>query len=90
MGKQWYIFWVSTKIGNFLGNVFLSSLAEFSWHSKLLDTMRNVFKLSSFRANQLSAVNATLSKKDTILIMPTGGGKSLCYQLPALIDKGNA
>jgi len=52
--------------------------------------MRNVFKLSSFRANQLSAVNATLSKKDTILIMPTGGGKSLCYQLPALIDKGNA
>lgn len=61
---------------------------DFPWSSKLETTLKNVFKLSSFRSNQLTTINATLSKQDVILIMPTGGGKSLCYQLPALIDKG--
>jgi len=44
--------------------------------------------LNSFRSQQLAAINITLSKHGAILIMPTGGGKSLCYQLPALIDQG--
>lgn len=50
--------------------------------------MKTVFKLNMFRSQQLAAINITLSKHDAILIMPTGGGKSLCYQLPALIDHG--
>jgi len=47
-----------------------------------------VFKINSFRQWQLETINVALSGHDCILIMPTGGGKSLCYQLPALISDG--
>lgn len=60
----------------------------FSWTKGVESSLRSSFKLESFRPLQLSCINATLSNKDTILIMPTGGGKSLCYQLPATISKG--
>lgn len=44
-------------------------------------------QLDQYRRDQLSVMNASLSGHDVILIMPTGGGKSLCYQLPAVISK---
>lgn len=50
--------------------------------------LKSQFKLDSFRPLQSSTINATLSNQDTILIMPTGAGKSLCYQLPALVRPG--
>ena len=60
----------------------------FVWSSQVQHVLENSFKLKKFRSMQLSCVNATLAKYDVILVMPTGGGKSLCYQLPALIDEG--
>jgi ATP-dependent DNA helicase RecQ len=46
------------------------------------------FGLDAFRPGQREAVQAALEGRDSLVVMPTGGGKSLCYQLPALADQG--
>ncbi|KYN28147.1 PREDICTED: ATP-dependent DNA helicase Q1-like [Trachymyrmex cornetzi] len=61
---------------------------DFIWSVKLAETLKNVFKIEKLRELQLTTMNAIMSKEDVILIMPTGGGKSLCYQLPAVMSKG--
>lgn len=62
--------------------------SDFKWSRELEQKLQSVFKIQQLRPMQLQTMNLTMSGKDCILIMPTGGGKSLCFHLPALLSKG--
>ncbi len=53
-----------------------------------LNILKSIFGYTSFRPLQDTCIQLVLDKQDTLLIMPTGGGKSLCYQIPALMFPG--
>lgn len=54
----------------------------------LVKILRWHFGHSEFRGKQLEAIEAVLSGRDCFCLMPTGGGKSMCYQIPALAKNG--
>ncbi|SMC96489.1 DNA helicase RecQ [Pedobacter africanus] len=56
----------------------------------LFDNLQTFFGFDNFKGDQESIITNVLEKKNTFVIMPTGGGKSICYQLPALMNEGTA
>ena len=63
------------------------SQEDFPWSAKVREILK-IFHISEFRSLQLESINTILSGSDLLLVMPTGGGKSLCYQIPALVNSG--
>lgn len=57
-------------------------------NSKPIQILRTVFGYDSFRGQQQAVIEQLLAGQDALVLMPTGGGKSLCYQIPALIRPG--
>ncbi|KAH9320595.1 hypothetical protein KI387_015234, partial [Taxus chinensis] len=86
---------VSTASGGNANDASASGFVEnwtgsFEWDQQVDDVRLNVFGIPTYRINQREIINAVMSGKDVIVIMAAGGGKSLCYQLPALLRSGTS
>ena len=57
---------------------------------ELHEQLKRIFGFNHFKSNQEAVIQSILEGKDSFVIMPTGGGKSMCYQLPAMIMEGTA
>ena len=53
-----------------------------------LEVLKDVFGYTSFRPGQEEVINQVLNRKNILAVMPTGAGKSMCYQIPALVNPG--
>ena len=61
---------------------------DMPYHREMWKILKNVYNIRALRTNQLEAINAAMMKHDCFILMPTGGGKSLCFQLTGLMGTG--
>ncbi|KAF8866541.1 hypothetical protein BDZ45DRAFT_610618 [Acephala macrosclerotiorum] len=75
---------------NMYSNVDLdqSDMFRHPWSNDVKTALKRRFKMNGFRIHQLDVINTTLGGEDAFVLMPTGGGKSLCFQLPGIIQSG--
>lgn len=71
-------------------NMDSNAVSDPSRAPQLLETLKQYWGYDSFRPRQLDAINAVMDNRDSIVIFPTGGGKSLCFQVPAIRREGVA